>query len=230
MGRQHHLAQVYRNNINAALSFGNIEFVLLDYHSPDDLGAWVHAEFADWLATGLLRYCRTTEPVTFHMAHAKNVAHRLASGDVLINLDADNAFEAGFAEEVASLFADDARAIVKFHGYHAGCSGRIALRRDDFYRLGGYDEELVGWGYEDQDMIARAKRVGLAIRHFSKEHALAIQHHDSERLRFYADKRKGNSNAQNRATSHRKVEEGRVVANEGRPWGLVRLEPDTLNH
>jgi len=224
MGRLHHLSQVYEQNIKAALSYSNVEFVLLDYHSPDQLGAWVKSAFPEWLESGILRYFRTTEPVLFHMAHAKNVAHRLAQGEVLVNLDADNSFRQGFAEEIATLFANDARVIAKFSDYYRGCSGRIALRRDDFYRIGGYDEEMIGWGYEDQDLIARARSLGLELRSFEKEHALVIQHEDKERVRFSSDKNKQKSDARNRALSQMKIAGGRLAANAGREWGTARID------
>lgn len=224
MGRRHHLEQAYRRNIEAVVNHGDVEFVLLDYNSPDDLAAWVKTELSSWVAGGIVRYFRTTEPAHFHMAHAKNVAHRLATGDILINLDADNWFPQGFAEEVTRIFADGARVIGRFIGFHRGCSGRVALRREDFSALGGYDEQLRGWGYEDQDLISRARASGLKEECFSSIYANALQHSDAERLRYYSDAARKKNITGNEAQSKANIAGGRLVANRGIAWGQVKID------
>jgi hypothetical protein len=37
----------------------------------------------------------------------------------------------------------------------------LALRRDDFERVNGYDARFVGWGTEDVDLATRLRRLGL---------------------------------------------------------------------
>jgi Glycosyl transferase family 2 len=223
MGRRHHLEQVYERSVKHALSYENVEFVLLDYGSRDGLLAWAEAELGAWLEQGIVRYFKTDDPVVFHMAHAKNAAHRLASGDILVNLDADNWFEPGFAEETASLFTRDARVIAGFGRYQRGCMGRIAIRRADFLALGGYDEELKGWGYEDADLARRAVSSGIETRRLNQRHALALQHSDEERMQFTPDKDKRRQHRANQTRSQANLAAGRLVANAGREWGAVRI-------
>jgi hypothetical protein len=230
MGRRHHLAQGYAQTIERALSYEHVEFVLLDYGSRDDLGAWVQRELGHWVNRGLLRYFRTDEPSVFHMAHAKNAAHRLARGEILVNLDADNSFEAGFAEEVLGLFEGEGRVIARFSPFRRGCMGRVALRRADFFALGGYDESLRGWGYEDADLLRRALKLGLHEKHFNPRHALALQHSDEERLRFTPGGNKRQQHRRNQVTSNANLSAGRFVANAGQSWGVVRLvEPESAD-
>lgn len=46
--------------------------------------------------------------------------------------------------------------------YEGACSGILVVHRDTWYKLGGFDERYIGWGYEDIDF---------AIRHqFEREH------------------------------------------------------------
>ena len=225
MGRRHHLEAVYRSNLEIAGQWPGVEFVLLDYHSPDGLADWVRTELAEWIERGVLRYFRTAEPRRFHVAHAKNVAHRLATGDVLVNLDADNFFGEGYAGDVAALFADGARVVADFADFHAGCFGRIALRREDFIALGGYNERFTGWGYEDADLVHRAEAMGMTRRHFHPRHAQAIQHGNRERTRFTAEKRIYRNNRRNHAASDADVAAGRLVANAGRDWGRATVLP-----
>jgi glycosyltransferase involved in cell wall biosynthesis len=224
MGRRHHLASFYRKNIESALTYPHVEFVLLDYGSTDGLRDWVETELREWLDRGIVRYFRTVTPRVFHMAHAKNVAHRLANGDVLLNLDADNWFEGGFAEEVGELFASGERTIGIFGAFRSGCMGRIALRREEFFSLGGYDEDLRGWGFEDADLVRRALRFGLAAKFFDLRHALALQHSDMERMRFAPSKNKGRQRRENQRRSTANLMAERLVANAGREWGRIQLE------
>jgi glycosyltransferase involved in cell wall biosynthesis len=227
MGRRHQLEQVYRRNIERASSYGNVEFVLLDYASKDGLADWVHAELGAWLERGIVRFVRTDQPVAFDMAHAKNVAHLQATGDILVNLDADNWFESGFAEELATLFAGGP-AVAGLRAYRQGCMGRIAVRRSDFIALGGYDEDLRGWGYEDVDFLVRAMKFGLKRKRLHHRHAGALQHDDAVRFEFIPIKDKLRLHRMNKARSQVKLAKGQLIANAGRAWGTARmLEPGT---
>jgi glycosyltransferase involved in cell wall biosynthesis len=40
----------------------------------------------------------------------------------------------------------------------------IALWRDDYERINGFDERFVGWGLEDRDLQRRLERLGLRVR------------------------------------------------------------------
>jgi glycosyltransferase involved in cell wall biosynthesis len=44
------------------------------------------------------------------------------------------------------------------------CGNNIALWRDDFERVNGFDEGFVGWGLEDRDLQCRLERLGLRVR------------------------------------------------------------------
>jgi hypothetical protein len=223
MGRRHHLEQVYRSSIEHAKSYPNLEFVLVDYASQDNLEQWVEKELASELASGLVRCFRTDEPKFFHMSHAKNLSHRLATGDILVNLDADNWFERGFAEEVAALFTEGQHVIARFREHAKGAVGRIAIRRDDFLMLGGYDESFQGWGFEDFDLVIRARRLGLVPKVHHQRHALALQHELEERVRFMQNKDLRSQSQANAARSQAQFKAGIFIANQGRPWGQANV-------
>lgn len=42
-------------------------------------------------------------------------------------------------------------------------TANAAVHRDDFERVNGFDERFVGWGYEDEDLARRLRRVGVKI-------------------------------------------------------------------
>src|SRR5581483_1771791 len=97
-GRLHHLQETLLLNLEFSKHLTGIEFVLLDYSSGDGLGAWVEERFQAQMDSGALVYYRLDHQASFFMAHAKNVAHRLARGEIVCNLDADNYTAIGFSE------------------------------------------------------------------------------------------------------------------------------------
>lgn len=180
MGRRAHLEVTLPENLSVLEPHGDrVELVLVDYGSRDGLGAWVRERFAGPLANGLLRYARTDEPTSFHMAHAKNVAHRLGTKDVLFNLDADNFVGRDTCERVDALFTERPATLAKAPS-KPDVGGRVALRRTDYLALGGYNERLKGWGIEDMDLARRAMLMGLEFVTLDTGSALA--HDDATRM------------------------------------------------
>ena len=131
--------------------------------------------------SGLLVYARTQEPQFFHMAKAKNLAHRLATGEIVCNLDADNYATAEFTQHLLTLFSATEDIVTHGSGGN-GFYGRVAVTRNWFYKLGGYDECLnEGWGYDDSDFVARAKKAGLKEKELPPQFGQAVDHSDVER-------------------------------------------------
>ena len=192
MGRAHHLKETLPQNIcdNPASKGLDVEFVVLNYNSQDDLHEWImdDSEMQKHVESGLICYGKTTDPEFFHMSHAKNMSHRLATGDVLCNLDADNFLGKGFAKMLYKHFADDMD-IVMSPSHRAGRRrgaddrgflGRIATSRKDFYKLNGYDESFIGWGGEDNNFLQRAKALGAKHLRFENASFLEIIRHTNE--------------------------------------------------
>jgi len=163
------------------------------------LDDWVlnDAVIQEELAAERVIYANVMDEISvFHHAHAKNIAHMLATGDVLCNVDADNFTGQGFARQLKLLFdkhknivTNPCLQLAKDIGTEkGGMFGRIALRKTDFLTLNGYDEAFVGWGKEDTDIIRRAKLLGLKHIQFTDAKFLAvIQHSNSLRARCMTD-------------------------------------------
>src|SRR5438045_8134229 len=71
------------------------EIVVLDYGDTEELAEWI-VSMEPLIRSGHLVYART-EAASWHMAHAKNVAHQLASKEIVCNLDADNFISEGMS-------------------------------------------------------------------------------------------------------------------------------------
>jgi len=195
MGRAHHLKETLPQNIrdNPSLDGVDVEFVVLNYNSQDDLHEWMmnDPEMQGYMASGALRYGKTSDPEHFHMSHAKNMVHRIAEGDVLCNVDADNFIGHGFAAFLENQFSKDMDIILNpshainrsFSAEDRGFFGRVVISKDNFYKLSGYDEGFQGWGGEDNDFVRRSQALGL--KHFRFEdlkYLETISHSDEERV------------------------------------------------
>ncbi len=197
MGRTHHLKQTLPRNLADLVDWSRpdaVEMVVLDYSSPDDLATWITTDPAlqPYREAGILRFARTAGQAFFRHSHAKNMAHALATGDYVCNLDADNFVGAGFADYLREVFERRPNAIVATsrldsrlnEGAYKGSMGRIALSAENFARLGGYDEiNFKGWSGEDTDLLIRAVKRGLRpVLIKNRDHLRVVPHTDLERV------------------------------------------------
>jgi hypothetical protein len=246
MGRTHHLKETYLRNLQMAAEYlPQVEFILVNYNSQDDMETWVHTELDSYLKSGLVKYFHTQTPTHFHMAHAKNVSHKLATGDFLINLDADNGLSILYLLMLEKL---------ALHEYLVACTprwrertfwslyGRIAMAQEVFYALGGYDEHLIdGWGFDDGDLNNRAAASGYTrltipapimgpfIHHSTIE---TVQNYKStliekEALAAFPDEHEFSAHLKikfsdrAKAKSAENISNNILIANRGYEWGVL---------
>lgn len=213
------------------------ELVLVDYGSRDDLGRFIASspDCQRAIASGRLVYART-EAKHYYCPKAKNLAHRLGRGELLVNLDADNS-NRGMRGAIARCFSRNEDAVLQMdEGTRGdplrGTFGRICLPRYWFYRLGGYDESFGPIGHQDQDLIWRAKATGL--RHVTSEAGgpPPIRNTMVEKASHTGQKGWHAMWRANEKLSRRNLKEGRLVANlEG--WAAAEVainfnQPQTL--
>lgn len=139
---------------------GKVDLVLLDYQSDDGLKDWIFSNYLELLEDGRLKYFRLSNDYNYSCAYAKNVTHRLATGDVLFNLDADNTISE--AEVNVLLDLPDKSIyfpIVRKRG--SGAEGRLGYHRSTFYELNGYNENIIGMGSDDGDLYLRMRLKGM---------------------------------------------------------------------
>lgn len=230
MGRLHHLRETLPRNLAWNDDHPDLEFVLLDYNSPDGMEAWVYGEFAEELRSGRLVYYRYDDAQFFSYSHSRNMAARLCSGDIICNVDADNFTGPGYARYIDAQMADndlmvgccvEGGAFVTIPN-DFGFTGRMAIRRGVFLESGGYDEDMVAWGYEDLDFYNRLSRRGLRCAPIAVEFLQALPHDDKERIAFTRVKHIGRSGPtggtqlEHETISRQKIARGELVANSGR--------------
>lgn len=219
--RLEHLKQTLPKNLEHHKNDPNVEFVVLDYSSQDGLAEWIKEEMMPHIESGKLVYFRANGYPKFQMSHSKNCAARLTRGAIICNLDSDN--ETGFA------FAEWLRRAVK-DGRWAGTEsfiddfgGRQAFRRTDFYALGGFDEQMIGWGSDDYDIAVRAKLLGLKCVELPAIYKYSLAHSNELRVRYMEVGDKEVTNAHNYERAQKNHEAKLTAVNPGR-WGAILVE------
>jgi Sulfotransferase domain len=218
------LQQTFDANVKAIAGDSDTEWVILNYNSTGDLDDFMMARLPN-LPRRII-YARDRIQRPWHSSVAKNMAHRLASGDVLMNLDCDN-YIGDAIEVIRSGFARGYQMIHLFGGrFGDGTFGRIAMAKDSFYSLGGYDESFHPMGYQDGDLVHRATASG--IRGFTHRcpKDMAIENSKEESIRncpadglSWADYEKLNC-----AKSASNISAKRFKANEQAAWAAMDPE------
>jgi hypothetical protein len=151
--------------------------VVVDYGCPERSGDWVEQHFPEALVV------RATDCPRFELSRARNLGGAAARSPWLCFVDADICLSPEFAARVAPLLEPG-------HYYQAKPRdietwGTSISARDDFERVGGYDEVLQGWGKEDDDYYARLVLAGVRYATFPGELLRGMKHDDSQRVAHY---------------------------------------------
>jgi glycosyltransferase involved in cell wall biosynthesis len=196
--------------------------VIVDHSSQDDLTSLLNSK-----KSSRLRVVRCPRPVYFNRSRAGNIGVRYSFSDLLFFLDTGVAFrdERHLSEIVAAF--EHSSDIDYFHYAHwrqeAGypsldlpraaedasdrrvyceceCHGlHLLVGRSIFQRIGGLNEALLDWGYEDTDLSTRLELAGygrIPIRGL-----IESKHEDELRVLFHHEKSKQRSWARNRRIS-----------------------------
>lgn len=228
MDRLFHLRQVFKKNLISASSFADVEFVLLNYGSGDGLDEWVKENLSQEIENGRVSYYRTYEPEYWVAAHAKNVAHKLASGEILCNIDSDILIPEGFCEYLSSIFESKPDTIVAFdsddiYGNH-GCAGIVASMKGHFHSVNGYDESLSeGWCCDDTNFQFRCRMKNSLDLFVPPKLCLCIPHSNEVRTQKCRSKEIEETRKASVTACEKSALEKDYVANKSGAWGRAKV-------
>lgn len=154
------------------------EVIVVDYDCPQQTGDFVERHFPG------VKLVRVADRPKFNLPEARNLGVEQASGKVLVFLDADVIVAEDFLPRIA--FPHDQFVYGTFRGEtNNSLRGSCMIRREDFDRIGGYDELLSGYEGEDLDIYMRLRVLG-AERVYLDEGAIekVIDQTDEERLQY----------------------------------------------
>jgi hypothetical protein len=226
--RLFHLSQTLPANLINSSKFFNKEFVILDYNSQDGLYNWAKKHLRYWERIGVVKYLRTSTPKFFSPAHAKNIAHRNASGDILCNLDCDNFIVEGFCEYLIQVFSKPNQYFLSGSEDafgNNGCCGKIATKKEHFYSVNGYDEDKklnLGWGWDDVNFRIRVQEHNRLKTVYSElNHNIVIDHSNHIRTRGFSDKDILKTRKTSMSAVINLISKRDYIANKGKKWGFV---------
>jgi len=224
MDRLETLRRCLTQNVADNADYPNLEFVVLDYNSRrDDVWGWLSKTFPNELESGRVVYYRTDEPKFYSMTHSRNLAFRLASGTVVNNLDADNFTGKAFATFI-NFLANECPDKAVFSKGKRLLRGRLGFFKQEFVeQLGGYDEDLQGYGHDDKDLLERAMAMGFTLMWFGGRFVRRIATPNSEKGRNMCNQRIRETEAANRAISEANLSAGKLRANANRAWGTATV-------
>ena len=196
----------------------NIEFILMDFHESDEVMHWIREIFPKEIGQGYLKYFKA-KIQGWSAPLAKNTAHYVASGIILTNLDCDNftgrkggrfVLEQYYKEESNLMLWQFSRV------RRDGSYGRMSFYQQAFEDLGGYDEGLMEMGFQDNDLMLRALKMGVKrIERNDKLYNKAIKHekYKPAQMSFRSMER------WNKARSKMNIKQQKLSANNG-SYGL----------
>jgi hypothetical protein len=221
--RLHQLAQVFDANLQIIRQQPKTEWVILNYNSSDGLDEFMMERLPE-LSRRVVYACETSGR-PWHLSVAKNIAHRLSAGEVLMNLDVDNFI--GDAVKMIRMHFDERLTLHLFSDKLGdGTCGRVVIGRRIFEKLGGYDEAFFPMGYQDQDLQKRAWAAGVPYVRLKPpaDSAIPNSKHESIKHCRMNGKKWLDFNMANRRRSEANIAAGRLIANVGKEWGLFKGE------
>ncbi|MFH0769986.1 MAG: galactosyltransferase-related protein [Candidatus Peregrinibacteria bacterium] len=113
---------------------------------------------------------------------AFNLAAHFSRCSTLLKIDADDTLSPDFF----ALHRLDEKEFISghFRAVGRGLGGLLLIRRQDFFAVNGYNEHIVAYGGDDDDLHARLVRTGYRQRFFVRGSCAHIPHSDRMRLKY----------------------------------------------
>jgi glycosyltransferase involved in cell wall biosynthesis len=174
-GRLEHL----KRTLPTAVGQPGMSHVLVDWSCPQGAGDWARQEYGD-----KVRVVKVPGQASFNPSASRNVGAQRADGRWLMFRDADISLASSFAERVIPLLAKGFFYVPK-RDLQGPWAGVVVMSRADYLAVGGYDDVMQGWGYEDKDMYTRLQLAGVKVRLFPEELIGWIDHDNAMRVQYY---------------------------------------------
>lgn len=164
------------------------EILILDWSSSPPLLPSVQLAAAEDPRVRLLRVEQEPQWV---LSRAYNLAIRATSFDTIMRMDCDYTLDPRFV--AAHNLDSSASPISKQPLFYAGnyqharnenevhLNGAVYIKRAHFLAIGGYDERIQTYGWDDEDLYTRLEQSGLRKHNISYDHVTHVPHDDSDR-------------------------------------------------
>lgn len=223
-GRLAHLQATLPNNL---VSCPDAHFVILNYSDQTGLHEWMTG-FLDALPDqdrARVKYVRHEGAIGYDHSLAKNIAHKQADTQWVCNLDADNRMPPEAHQKLTEAIRQRGPAV--YTCQHS--PGLVCLPMQIFEAIGGYDEDLLGWGCEDSDIVCRAEGLGHIHYAITMPGLSRMEHGDNLRMANIGG-HKLQSLTKQRGIHFTNLRKHKYIANQGREWGILNPPPYILDN
>ena len=224
MDRLEDLKCTLPKNIDDNKDYPNVEFLVLDYNSSDGLADWLLKDMIGYIRSGILTCYRTEEPKCYDMAHSRNMAFKLASGEIVNNVDADNYTNEGFADILNKMAGICPEKAVFAKGKRM-MHGRIGFYKSEFLSIGGYDEDLIGYGFDDHNLVYRAMALGYKLMWWGGQYCSRIKTSGAKKVSHFENKNWRQTEKINKKITSNKLENKEYIANKIQGFGVGHVIP-----
>lgn len=202
---------------------GKVEFVLvnLDNEEVNECHDWIILNFNKEMTNGLLKYYRTTEMNNWNVAIAKNTAAYYTSGKIIHNLDGDNFVNRHVTDYIIKTFDENENSILHIWDgtYTKGTYGNITCLKRNFKEIGGYDQDMLGMGHSDTNLLIRLEKyfdIHKKQIHLPLIQLFSIRNDQNIKLKHVNDfKNFHKNNKYNKEVAEYKLKINQLVANYG---------------
>lgn len=225
---------------NLSMLKDDIQWIIVDFGSTDGFIEFIKSQKLPSNVSVVFSNCERWET-----PHAKNVAHKIATGKVLFNLDCDNLI----TEEVITACRKLQQNEI-FHNWSEvfgdGTYGRIGIHKQSFLLLGGYDEEFLPTGCQDKDLLLRAQAMEFKKIASRAKRTVSIQNSQQEKIQYIINKNHSfesfiqqqikystrginwsSYESSNTMRMYHNLSCGKFIANTKREWGVCAPPPNS---
>lgn len=203
--RLQHFKKIFTSLITQRIDGLIFELVIVDYHSNDNLQAFLKQElisYNDIFSPELscIKVASVHDDLKFNPRKSKNLGAKVSDGNIFAYTDADVFLSMDYldywknfvrpeksfvATRVQANKQSDSKRIRPEINY-----GNCLITRQDFYSIGGWDESVSNYGGDDDDFYHRLQLKGLCEinpRNFIEAKQYSILHNDDLRLKELED-------------------------------------------
>lgn len=157
--RLSHIKKTLISNLEIIKQYDFAEIVLLNYNSDDEIDDYIKSKCMNYIKNKNLIYAKEDKAIYFEPSRSRNLSFLVSNGDVICNVDADNYIHTDFPNYLYHEFKNRIypTLVHSNNNYNKNSWGRMAFFKKDFINLGGYDEDMEGYGGEDYDFFVRAR-------------------------------------------------------------------------
>lgn len=221
MNRKYQLEKTLIDNLNNLSEYS--EIVIVDFGSTDGLKDYIYKNFSNYIINKKLNYYYTDKVKYWHASICKNTTHMLAKSKYLVNLDCDNFIGENSDNILLDIFEKNGDNIIISQSNYimgSGNGGRITISKDNFKKLGGYDESFYPMGYQDYDLIERAKKSGIKYININKNNCCIKNTKDESVRNIGINISYDKMNCMNKLLSKINIENNNLVANRIKGIGI----------